>query len=265
MIDELIRGSLDSPQFYAVAIPAVLITAVAKGGFGSGVGGLGVPLMSLAIAPPQAAAILLPILCLMDLFSWWAYRGKWDRSNMRIMLPAAMFGMALGTAMFGLLEPDHIRLMLGFIAVAFALDHWLRPKQPNPKSPNVGTGSFWSAAAGFTSFLAHSGGLPLSVYLLPQRLDRTVFVATSVFFFFVVNYVKLIPYAWLGLFDFTNLRHPRCSRRWHLWEYGWGWFCTSALATAYFIKSVMPRCSWSGSSCCGTALRDTFESLGHAR
>ena len=196
---------LDSPQFYAVAIPAVLITAVAKVGFGSGVGGLGVPLMSLAIAPPQAAAILLPILCLMDLFSWWAYRGKWDRSNMRIMLPAAMFGMALGTAMFGLLEPDHIRLMLGFIAVAFALDHWLRPKQPNPKSPNVVTGSFWSAAAGFTSFLAHSGGPPLSVYLLPQRLDRTVFVATSVFFFFVVNYVKLIPYAWLGLFDFTNL------------------------------------------------------------
>ena len=183
----------------------MLITAIAKGGFGSGVGGLGVPLMSLAIAPPQAAAIMLPILCLMDLFSCWAYRGKWDRRNMRIMLPAAMVGMALGTLMFGVLEADHIRLMLGLIAVSFSLDYWLRPKQLAAKSPSALAGSFWSAAAGFTSFLAHSGGPPLSVYLLPQRLDRTVFVATSVFFFFVINYVKLLPYAWLGLFDFTNL------------------------------------------------------------
>ena len=44
------------------------------------------------------------------------------------------------------------------------------------------------------------------MYLLRRPLSKTRFVATTVFFFLVVNYVKLIPYAWLGQFDATNLK-----------------------------------------------------------
>ena len=35
--------------------------------------------------------------------------------------------------------------------------------------------------------------------------DKLRFVATSVYFFSVVNYVKLVPYASLGLLDASNL------------------------------------------------------------
>jgi uncharacterized protein len=59
--------------------------------------------------------------------------------------------------------------------------------------------------SGFTSFVAHSGGPPLSVYLLVQRLDKTAFVATSLVFFATMNYAKLVPYFWLGLFDARNI------------------------------------------------------------
>ncbi|MEX2373394.1 MAG: TSUP family transporter, partial [Dehalococcoidia bacterium] len=55
------------------------------------------------------------------------------------------------------------------------------------------------------SFVAHAGGPPLSVYLLPLRLDKTTFVGTTVVYFAVVNYAKLIPYGLLGQFDATNL------------------------------------------------------------
>ena len=53
------------PLFFAVAIPAVLLYGIAKGGFAGPLAILGVPLMSLVISPLQAAAILLPIQCIL--------------------------------------------------------------------------------------------------------------------------------------------------------------------------------------------------------
>ena len=73
--------------FYPVAIVAILLTGMVKGGFGTGAGGLAVPLMSIYIAPPEAAGIMLPILCAMDLFSVHAYRGRWSREHLRALLP----------------------------------------------------------------------------------------------------------------------------------------------------------------------------------
>ena len=43
------------------------------------------------------------------------------------------------------------------------------------------------------------------MYLLSQRPDKTTFQATTVAFFFAVNWLKLGPYAWLGQFDGSNL------------------------------------------------------------
>jgi uncharacterized membrane protein YfcA len=67
---------IDQPVFYLLATLAVLIVGISKGGFGGGLAVAGVPLMSLAIPPFQAAAILLPILCLMDLAGLRAYWGR---------------------------------------------------------------------------------------------------------------------------------------------------------------------------------------------
>jgi uncharacterized membrane protein YfcA len=59
--------------------------------------------------------------------------------------------------------------------------------------------------SGLTSTIAHAGGPPLSIYLLPQRLDKAVLVGTTVVFFAAINAAKLVPYAWLDLFDSRNL------------------------------------------------------------
>ena len=193
--------------FYLVAVPAVLIAGVSKGGFGGGLGILATPLMAMAVGPTDAAAIMLPILCLMDLFGVWAYRGKWDRVNMRILIVASFAGIAIGTVSFRYLDANAIRLLLGVIAVGFALSYWLRRSSEPPPAcgPSLGRGGFWGCLSGFTSFVAHAGGPPLNVYLLPQRLDKTVYHATTVIFFTWVNYVKLVPYAWLGQFNGTNV------------------------------------------------------------
>lgn len=198
---------IDNPWFYAAAVPGVLITGISKGGFGGGLGVLAVPMMALVIDPVLAAAIMLPILCVMDIIGAVVYRRSIHWPNLRILVPAAVIGIAVGAVSFRYLDASAIRLMVGLLAVGFAADHWLRRRSVagEPARPDALKGGFWGSVAGFTSFLAHSGGPPASVYLLPQRLDRTLFVGTTVYFFIIVNYVKLIPYAWLGQLSVANL------------------------------------------------------------
>jgi len=199
---------ISDPWFYALAIPAVLLFGISKGGFGGGLGVMAVPLMALVISPVQAAAILLPILCVMDLVALWKFRGKWIWPELRVLLPASLVGILVGTLLFEYLSASLVRLIVGVIAIAFTLHFWINKQRSNsddlasyPRSYGVVGGS----VAGFTSFIAHSGGPPISMYLLRRPLNRTDFAATTIVFFAVVNYVKLIPYAWLDQFDTDNL------------------------------------------------------------
>jgi hypothetical protein len=196
---------IDDPWFYATAVAAVLLLGIAKGGLAGGIGLVAVPLMSLTIEPARAAAILLPILMLMDataLRPWW---GKWDGHSLRTTAPGAVLGTLVGLASFGLLSPDSLRVMVGSIALVFALRWWLVRDSGPPRAASYVRGAFWSTLAGFTSFSVHAGGPPLHIYLLSQRLDKSTFQATTVAFFSAVNWLKLGPYAWLGQLDGSNL------------------------------------------------------------
>lgn len=199
---------IDDPWFYAAAVPAVLMFGISKGGFGGGLGTLAVPLMALVISPVRAAGILLPILCLMDLISLWAYRRKWIWTELRVLLPASLIGIGVGTWLFGYMSPAVIRLIVGIVALVFTAHYFVsrrqRPLGDSRDFPQI-LGWLGGGTAGFTSFIAHAGGPPISMYLLRRPLNRTDFVATTVLFFAVVNYVKLVPYAWLGQLQSANL------------------------------------------------------------
>ncbi|MFO1364085.1 MAG: sulfite exporter TauE/SafE family protein [Burkholderiales bacterium] len=192
-----------NPWFYAVAIPAVILTGVSKGGIGAA-GGFAVPLLSLVISPVQAAAVMLPILILMDLVGLYAYRRDWDRRIMKVILPAGLVGIGFGWATFRFLNDDWIRVLLGLIACGFVA--WnVVAELPAPAQPTRLRGYACAAGAGFTSFVAHAGGPPLAIYLLPMRLDKALYVGTTIIFFTAINAAKIVPYLLLGLFDARNL------------------------------------------------------------
>lgn len=197
---------ITDPFFYLVAIPAVLLVGISKGGFGSAFGGIGVPLMALAVSPQKAAAILLPVLCLIDVVGFRVYFRKWDFDNLKIMVPGALAGIGLGALSFGMLRESDIRILVGAIAVLFTLNNWFGfAARQAPAGRSILKGTFWSGVSGLTSFIAHAGGPPAQVYVLPQQLDKTTYVATISLFFMIVNAVKLVPYAWLGQFSPANL------------------------------------------------------------
>ena len=220
---------LSDPWFFAVAIPAVILFGISKSGFGGAFGAISVPIMALAISPVQAAAILLPILCLMDLLGLWAYRGKWVRSELRILLPAALLGIGIGTALFEYMNADVIRLIIGAIALVFAIHYWTQntgPRREQTEALPTATGIVSAGLAGFTSFVAHAGGPPLSMYLLRRSLDKTEFVATTVVFFAVVVGVSL----WKS-------RREQDSEDYFLAGRNLGWFVVGASIFASNIGS----------------------------
>ena len=76
---------LADPLFASFAIGAVLLAGLSKGGFGGGVGFVGVLALAQVSSPIQAVAVMLPILCVMDLMGVWAYRRDWHRSSMKVL------------------------------------------------------------------------------------------------------------------------------------------------------------------------------------
>lgn len=195
------------PAFYAVAVPAVILAGISKAGLGGAVGGLAVPVMSLAIAPPRAVAILLPILLVMDAMGLFAFRGKIDRSVLRVAIPAGLVGTLLGWWLFRTVDERWIRGLIGAEAVIFALQRLLEGQAAwsgAPQPLRAGRASFWSAVSGFTSFVSHAGGPPMMQLMMPLKLHREIFVGTMAWYFAAINFSKIVPYGALGLLDETQ-------------------------------------------------------------
>jgi len=187
-----------------------MIFGMAKAGFGSGIGVVATPLLALTIPVTDAVALLLPLLIIADVFSVNHYRMNFDRRSVKLLLPGAFLGIAVGGFFFGSLRGNEriLRFAIGFLALWFVLFQAFRAVilgVLERRRPRAFEGILMGTISGFTSTLAHAGGPPIAMYLLPQRFPRDLFVGTTVIYFAVVNLVKLIPYHVLGLLRVGNL------------------------------------------------------------
>ena len=189
------------PWFYAVAVPAVLLMGLAKSGFLMGFGSLATPLLALTMPVPQAAAVMLPLLLVMDATG---VRQLWhdrDRELLRLLVPAGLLGTVIGTLLFGLLSAKTVAAVVGALTLLFLAQRLVFPPHRDALPPSRSVGFLLTVAAGFTSFVAHAGSPPISAYVLPLKLDPVRLTATLSVLFGIINLSKWIPYAGLGLFD----------------------------------------------------------------
>jgi len=196
--------------FWFCAVVAVTFVGIAKAGFGGGIGIIATPLMALTIPVADAAALMLPLLIACDVFAVNHYRTCFDRRSIKLLLPGAVLGIGTGAFFFGYFSGNEriLQIGLGVLSLLFVLFQAARALimgALEKHQPRAGAGVLMGAAAGFTSTLAHAGGPPVSIYLLPQRLPRELFVGTTVIFFASINLIKLFPYYTLGLLKTGNL------------------------------------------------------------
>lgn len=196
---------ITDPWFYAVAVPAVLLMGLGKSGFLMGFGSLATPLLALTLPVPQAAAIMLPLLLVMDATGIGALWKERDREMLKFMLPAGLLGTVIGTLLFGVFTSKAVAGVVGAITLLFLAQRLLFPPRRDAAPPGRATGFVLTTLGGFTSFVAHAGGPPIQAYVLPLKMNPLRLTATLAVLMGAINLSKIVPYAWLGLLDGRNL------------------------------------------------------------
>lgn len=194
---------------FALAALGAMLAGLSKGGFGGSLGFAGAAILAVVIEPGVALALMLPVLMAIDVTAVRAYWGRWDGPSARAILVGALPGLGLGAALFSLVSGDAIRVIIGVVAVGFPLFRIALARgliAPRPQGFDRRKGWVAGAAVGFTSFVAHAGGPPFAVFMLGQGgIDKTRYHATSVIVFWVVNALKAVIYAQLGLLSLDLL------------------------------------------------------------
>jgi uncharacterized protein len=196
---------ITDPTFYALAIPAAVLVGIGKSGVAGGFGILAVPLIALVMPVPQAAAIVLPLLTVGDFFGLAALIRERDRALLWILVPAGLAGTVVGFLLFGVLKPKTVSAVLGVMTLLFLAQRVVARGSAEARVVPRGFIALAGLVSGVTSFVAHAGGPPIAIALLPMRLAPAVFAATTTVFFTTLNASKWLPYAWLGLIAPTNM------------------------------------------------------------
>jgi len=226
--------------WWAVVFLAVFLIGVTKSGFGSGVGLMIVPMMAIALGhiphlgSGAALGLMLPLLIAGDLLAVWQYFPLLSpkefapvtidsvqgdavgtlpphlqvRLVLTRLLPGTLVGLVIGGVLLWLLHRKAelvdalICIEIGLESILLVSLHWWRMYRgvqqhlmPEPWRSRL-TGGF----VAISSTLAHAAGPIVSMYLLPLRLDRQMYVGACAIYFFMVNTGKLPVYALTGRF-----------------------------------------------------------------
>ena len=189
--------------FFIAVVPAIILFGIAKSGLGGSIALISIPLMTIAMPLTEALGIILPILIFSDFIATYKYRKEFDLGTLKLIVPFAALGIVIGSFTFSYFSEDLLKFIIGLMGFLFAGHYFLFKKNKEAKSEkNLIKGGICSTIAGFTSFCVHAGGTPTSIYLLPLRMRKEIYVGTRIIFFTFVNLIKLPLYISLSM---TNL------------------------------------------------------------
>jgi uncharacterized membrane protein YfcA len=202
--------------WWALVVLAIFLIGLTKSGFGSGAGLMIVPMTAIALrhvpgfGGEMALPLLLPLLLVGDVIAIWQYRRQFSMPIIYRLGPGTIVGVILGTLLLGWfaskkeLAEALINLEIGAESVFLVSLNWYREWRARhgvpPYRPSVIKSTAVGAFAGTSSTLAHAAGPIIALHLLPQRLERGVFVGTCALYFCLVNTAKLPGYYASGLF-----------------------------------------------------------------
>jgi len=195
-----------SATFFIVAVISVLIVGISKSGFGAGLGVLSLPLMASQSSINEALAILLPLLIAIDLVGLQRFIKNADYRILKLVLIPAMLGMLLGYLFFSAITPKILSLSIGIFTLLFLIQNLVMARfNLKEAKPYPWLGRVMGLVSGFTSFVAHIGGPPITVYMLREKVIPIIYTSTLGVFFAIINFGKLVPYAYLNLLSFNQL------------------------------------------------------------
>ena len=174
--------------FFLTVVPAIVLIGIAKSGLGGSIALISIPLMTIAMPLTQALGIILPILIFSDFIATYKYRKEFDLDTLKLIIPFAALGIIIGSLTFSYFSEELLKFIVGLMGFLFATHYFLFKKNKEEKSnKNFLKGGICSTIAGFTSFCVHAGGTPTSIYMLPLRMKKEIYVGTRIIFFTFIS------------------------------------------------------------------------------
>ncbi len=177
---------------WILAVVAGMVIGMSKAGL-NGLTLLFIPLMALSFGGKASTGILLPMLCVGDIFAVAWYRRHAEIQYLLKLLPSTLVGLGVGVVVGGRLSNDSFRWLLGgVIVVLLALMIWQDAQKKVVSYPSA----WWFSAlaglmAGFTTMVGNAAGAIMGIYLLSMHLPKKSFIGTAAWFFLIVNLLKV--------------------------------------------------------------------------
>lgn len=180
---------------WIVGVFAALLLGFAKTNI-PGAGILVVPLLATLFGGRLAIGAMVPLLIFGDCIAVACYwrATRWDK--LRELVPALLFGMALGAfTLWRLGEQsgkDRLNPILGLLVLTMLAVHLARQRWGSGWSLTtpvgvLGTGS----AAGFATTVSNAAGPIMSIYMTNLGLEKAAFMGTTAWCYFLLNWLKV--------------------------------------------------------------------------
>ena len=204
-------SSLQVWQYELIALGAFLV-GLGKGGL-PGVGNLTVVIMAMVLPAKASVGILLPILISADIIAVLIYRRHTQWRYIRKLAPWIILGIVFGFFVFGRVDNDQVRILIGLILLCMAAAHFYKKWLDRDAS---GTSALHHYPAfvgstgvigGFATMVANAAGPVAALYFISSGLPKYAYIGTSAWFFFLVNLFKVPFMLNLQIIDWGSIRY----------------------------------------------------------
>lgn len=187
------------PASLAIAIAGVFLIGFMRGAFGGGFAVVGIPLLSLAMDPITAGTVLAPLFIAMDLTALRYWKpSTWSKPDLVLLVPAMVVGIAIGFAVLSVVDRAVLAIAIAVITLLFAGLWFIGGGKVEQRPRSTAKALACGTASGITTMVAHAGGPPLAMYLLPLGMPKHLYAGTTSLYFTVANAIKAGPWLVLG-------------------------------------------------------------------
>ena len=177
---------------WILSVMCGVFVGMAKTGI-SGLGMLIVPVLAAIFGGKPSVGILLPMLCVGDIFAVKYYHRHAEWKHVLRLLPWAITGIIIGVAVGNYISDIRFKqIIAAIILISIPFMIW-RERQSNQVAiPNYRwITAIAGLAGGFATMIGNAAGPIMAIYLLSMQLPKNSFIGTAAWFFMIVNLLKI--------------------------------------------------------------------------
>lgn len=173
-------------------ILAAMLIGMGKTGL-SGAGNIAIPLMAILFGGKPSTGIILPLLCMADIFGVWYYHRHAEWKYILKLLPWALLGVIVAAFIGNFISDKLFKDIIGITVLVSVLLMFL---QDFRKDLFHVPGKWWYSASfglagGFTTMIGNAAGPVMAIFLQSMRLPKNIYIGTGAWFFLIINYSKI--------------------------------------------------------------------------